>query len=189
MRRNPRAGVTLLELLIALWVMAAAAVILASTLGLAGRALARVGTEAREIEAVTARLTLRRWLEAMPLQARLSGDETGMTFGSLIDRAPLTAAEVTEIRVSGVAGAVQADAAGGAIVVTLAADGALVALRYYGAPVPGDTPAWRTDWPANAVGLPELVQFSYLSRGRDVPALTVIPARLARQSEMSLSSP
>jgi prepilin-type N-terminal cleavage/methylation domain-containing protein len=189
MRRNPRSGVTLLELLIALWVMAAAAVILASTLGLAGRALARVGTEAREIEAITARLTLRRWLEAMPLQARLSGDDAGMTFGALIDQAPLTAAQVTEVRVSGAGGTIEADAAGGAIVVTLAADGALVALRYYGAAVPGDSPAWRPDWPANAVRLPELVQISYASRGRDVPALTVIPARLARQSEMSLSSP
>ncbi len=189
MKRNPKAGVTLLELLIALWVMAAAAMILASTLGLVGRALARVGAVSLEIEAITARLMLRRWLEAMPLQARLTGNDTEMIFGTLIDEPPLTAAQVTEVRVSGIGGAVHASAAEAVLVADLASSGVLLALRYYGSPVPGSSPAWRTDWPANAERLPDLVQISYASRERVVPPLTVIPARLARQSEMSLSSP
>jgi prepilin-type N-terminal cleavage/methylation domain-containing protein len=189
MKRKPKAGVTLLELLIALWVMAAAAMILSSTLGMAGRALARVGAVSHDVDAITARLMLRRWLEAMPLQARLSGNDTEMIFGTLIDELPLTAALVTEVRVTGSGGAVRASAAEAVVVAELAPDGVLLALRYFGSPVPGGLPEWRPDWPVNAERLPDLVQISYTDRGSVVPPLTVIPARLARQSEMSLSSP
>jgi prepilin-type N-terminal cleavage/methylation domain-containing protein len=188
MTRKPKAGVTLLELLIALWVMAAAAMILSSTLGLVGRALARVGAVSHEVEAVTARLMLRRWLEAMPLRARLTGTASEMTFGTLIDAPPLTAAQVTEVRLSGDGGAVRASAAG-AMVADLAPAGGQLALRYYGSPVPGGLPEWRSDWPVTADQLPDLVQISYADRDNILPPLTVIPARLARQSEMSLSSP
>jgi prepilin-type N-terminal cleavage/methylation domain-containing protein len=188
MKRKPKAGVTLLELLIALWVMAAAAMILSSTLGLVGRALARVGAVSHEVEAMTARLMLRRWLEAMPLQARLTGSGSEMTFATLIDEPPLTAARLTEVRVSGDGGAVRASAAE-AVVAELAPTGDELALRYYGSPVPGGLPEWRADWPVNADRLPDLVQISYADRGSVLPPLTVIPARLARQSEMSLSSP
>ena len=174
-RRNPRAGVTLLELLIALWVMAAAALILASTLGLVGRALARV--------------VLRRWLEGMPERARLTGDGAGMTFGALIDEPPLSAAEVTDVRIADEGGAVRAVAGDGALVAELAADGVLLGLRYYGSPGAGLAPVWREDWPATAEALPDLVRITYETEGRMAPPLTVIPARLARQSEMSLSSP
>ena len=188
MKRNPKAGVTLLELLIALWVMAAAAMILSTTLGMAGRALARVGVVSIDVEAITARLMLRRWLEAMPLQARLTGNDTEMIFGTLIDEPPLTAAQVTEVRVTGTGGAVRASAAE-ALVAELASNGVLLALRYYGSPVRKGLPEWRADWPVNAERLPDLVQISYTDRNGVVPPLTVIPARLALQSEMSLSSP
>jgi hypothetical protein len=90
--------------------------------------------------------------------------------------------------VSGTGGAGRASAAE-ALVAELAPDGVLLALRYYGSPVPGGLPEWRADWPVNADRLPDLVQISYADRDRVVPPLTVIPARLARQSEMSLSSP
>lgn len=189
MRRNRRAGVTLLELLIALWVMAAAALILASTLGLAGRALARVGAEAADVEAITARVVLRRWLEGMPVGAQIVGDAGGMTFGALIDEPPLSAARVTEVRLSGEGGGVRAVAADGALVAELASEGALVGLAFYGSPGPGVAPGWREDWPATAEVLPELVRIRYETEGRVAPPLTVIPARIARQSEMSLSSP
>lgn len=188
-RRNSRAGVTLLELLIALWVMAAAALILASTLGLAGRALARVGAEAADVEAITARVVLRRWLEGMPLGARITGDGAGMTFGALIDEPPLSAARVTEVRITGEGGAVRAMAGDGALVAELAGEGVLVGLDYYGSPGPGIAPGWREDWPPTAEALPELVRITYETDGRVAPPLTVIPARLERQSEMSLSSP
>jgi hypothetical protein len=188
MKRKPKAGVTLLELLIAVWVMAAAAMILSSTLGLVGRALARVGAVSHEVEAMTARLMLRRWLEAMPLRARLTGNDSAMTFGTLIDEPPLTVARLTEVLVSGDGGAVRASAAE-AVVAELAPVGVLLALRYYGSPVPGNQPEWRSDWPVNAEQLPDLVQISYADRDSVLPPLTVMPARLARQSEMSLSSP
>lgn len=188
-RRNPQAGVTLLELLIALWVMAAAALILASTLGLAGRALVRVGAEAADVEAITARVVLRRWLEGMPVRGTIVGDAEGMTFGALIDEPPLSVARVTEVRVTGGGGAVRAIAGEGAVTVVLAGEGVLVGLAYYGSPGPGDAPEWRTNWPATASALPDLVRISYDTEGRTAPPLTVIPARLERQSVMSLSSP
>ena len=100
-RRNPRAGVTLLELLVALWVMAAAAMILASSMGLIGRALGRVGFEAADVDRITARGVLRRWLEEMPEGASLAGDAQGMRFGTLIDQPPLTAAVVNRWHDSG----------------------------------------------------------------------------------------
>ncbi|MCZ8334910.1 MAG: prepilin-type N-terminal cleavage/methylation domain-containing protein [Rhodobacteraceae bacterium] len=183
MRRNARAGVTLLEMLIALWVMAAAAVILSSSLGLTGRALQRVGSEAADVDALAARAVLRRWLEEMPVAARISGDATGMEFGALIDAPPLTAARVERVQVAIEGAALRAVAGDGAVVAELSADGVLVGIRYFG------DGAWREAWPATASGLPDAIRIEYLDRGRVVPPLTVIPARRARQSEMSLSSP
>lgn len=183
MRRKGRAGVTLLEMLIALWVMAAAAVILSSSLGLTGRALQRVGSESADVDALAARAVLRRWLEEMPVAARLSGDARGMEFGALIDTPPLTAARVEAVRVMAEAGALRAVAGEGAVVAELSAEGELTGIRYLADGV------WREDWPAAMGRLPDALRIDYLDRGRVVPPLTVIPARRARQSEMSLSSP
>lgn len=192
-RRNGRAGVTLLELLIALWVMAAAALILSSSLGLMGRALARVGGEATDVDRISARVTLRRWLEEMPLGARLTGDAGGVTFFTLIDTPPLTAAELVAVRVSGEGGAVRAEAGSGtgdgALSVVLAPVGEVTGLRYFGAPGPGDRVEWRADWPEAATAPPDLIRLEYTDGVRVMPPLTVTPARKARQSEMSLSSP
>jgi hypothetical protein len=179
--------VTLLELLIALWVMAAAAMILASSLGMMGRALARVGGEVADVDRISARLTLRRWLEEMPQGARLIGDSGSVTFFTLIDTPPLTAAELVAVRVSGAGGAVRAEA--GVIGVDLAPQGQVTGIRYFGAPGPGDRADWRADWPGTATALPDLIRLDYVEGDRVMPPLTVIPARKARQSEMSLSSP
>lgn len=181
MRRNGRAGVTLLEMLIALWVMAAAAVILSSSLGLTGRALQRVGSEAADVDALAARVVLRRWLEEMPVAARLTGDAAGMEFGALIDVPPLTAARVETVRFGMDGSALRAVAGDGAVVAELSDDASLTVIRYFGEGV------WREEWTAGS--LPEAIRIEYLDRGRIVPPLTVIPARRARQSEISLSSP
>lgn len=186
-RRNPRAGVTLLELLVALWVMAAAAMILASSLGLMGRALARVSGEATDVDRISARMTLRRWLEEMPAGARLVGDGGSVTFFTLIDTPPLTAADLVAVRVSGEDRAVRAVA--GAIVVEMAPQGQVTGIRYFGAPGPADRAEWRDNWPETATALPDLIRLDYMDGDRVMPPLTVLPARKARQSEMSLSSP
>lgn len=178
---------TLLELLVALWVMAAAALILASSMGLMGRALARVGGESADVERIAARVTLRRWLEEMPIGARLVGDAGGMTFFTLIDAPPLTAAEPVAVRVSGADRAVRAEA--GAMEIDLAPKGQVTGIRYFGAPGPADRAEWRDNWPETATALPDLIRLDYVDGDRVMPPLTVLPARKARQSEMSLSSP
>lgn len=187
--RNPRAGVTLLELLIALWVMVAAALILASSLGLMGRSLARVGSEAADVDRIAARVTLRRWLEDMPAAARLTGDGRAFTFSTLIDSPPLTAAELIAVQVAGADGAVRAQTEGEQVQVELSPAGAIASIRYYGAPTPTDRALWRDDWPATATALPQLIRIEYDDGARAMPPLTVIPARKAGQIEMSLSSP
>lgn len=188
-RRDPQAGVTLLELLIALWVMAAAAMILASSMGMIGRGLARVGFDAADVEQITARVTLRRWLEDMPDRAGLVGDAQGLRFATLIEGAELAGGELAEVRVTGAEGQVRAVAGDGALVALLSGDGVVTGIRYWGAPGFGAAPGWRNDWPEGAESLPGLVRIEYLDGGRQMPPLTVMPARIARQSEMSASSP
>ena len=63
-RRNPRAGVTLLELLLSLALMAAMAMAIAAVLGLTGRAALRIGAEGATTDLLLARHTLRGWIEA-----------------------------------------------------------------------------------------------------------------------------
>ena len=188
-RRDPRAGVTLLELLIALWVMAAAAMILASSMGMIGRGLARVGFDAADVEQITARATLRRWLEDMPEGAGLVGDAQGIRFATLIEGAELAGGKLVEVRVTGAEGQVRAVSGDGTAVARLSGDGVVTGIRYWGAPGIGAAPRWRDDWPEGAEALPGLVRIEYLDAGREIPPLTVVPARIARQSEMSASSP
>ena len=191
-RRNPRAGLSLLELLIGLWVMAAAALILASALGMTGRALSRIGAGAADISLLTDRNRLRHWIEAMPLGAVLSGDTLGMSFATLIDEPPLDMATLTVVEVlqQGTAIALRAGPADGpSLTGTLAETGKIVEIRYYGSPDLTSPKAWHDAWPGSSGTLPDLIRIDYESGGAPAPPLSVIPALWARQSEISLSSP
>lgn len=191
-RRNPRAGLTLLELMIALWVMAAAALILASSLGLTGRALTRVGSDAADIGPLTDRNRLRHWIESIPPGATLSGDSESMAFTTLIDEPPLDLASLTDVQLAladttlrAVAGPADAPA----LTATLAENAKALTIRYYGSPLPNGQSRWHDTWPATAVALPDLVRIDYQSDVTPAPPLSVIPALASRQSEISLSSP
>lgn len=191
-RRNPRAGLTLLELMIALWVMAAAALILASSLGLTGRAMARVGLEAADIGPLTDRNRLRQWIEAIPPGATLSGDSDSLTFTTLIDEPPLDMASLSDVQLA-LAGTALRAAAGPAdapaLTATLAENATGLTIRYYGSPLPNGQSLWRDAWPATAIALPDLIRIDYQSDATPAPPLSVIPALASRQSEISLSSP
>lgn len=191
-RRNPRAGLTLLELMIALWVMAAAALILSSSLGLTGRALARVGSDAADIGPLTDRNRLRQWIESIPPGATLSGDSQTLSFSTLIDEPPLDMARLSDVQLAlsdttlrAVAGPTDEPA----LTATLSTTAIGLTIRYYGSPLPNGQSGWHATWPATAVALPDLIRIDYLSDLTPAPPLSVIPALSSRQSEISLSSP
>lgn len=191
-RRNPRAGLTLLELLIALWVMAAAALILASSLGLTGRALVRVGSDAADIGPLTDRNRLRHWIESMPPGATLSGDSTSLAFATLIDEPPLDMASLTDVQLALIDGTLRAIAGPSdtpALTATLSESATGLTIRYYGSPLPNSQSGWHDDWPATAIAQPDLIRIDYTSDVAPAPPLSVIPALASRQSEISLSSP
>ena len=191
-RRNPRAGLTLLELMIALWVMAAAALILSSSLGLTGRALARVGSDAADIGPLTDRNRLRQWIESIPPGATLSGDSQTLSFTTLIDEPPLDLASLSDVQLAfsdttlrAVAGPAEAPA----LTATLTTTATSLTIRYYGSPLPNGQSGWHDTWPATAVALPELIRIDYTSDLTPAPPLSVVPALSSRQTEISLSSP
>lgn len=191
-RRNPRAGLTLLELLIALWVMAAAALILASSLGLTGRALVRIGSDAADIGPLTDRNRLRHWIESMPPGATLSGDSTSLAFATLIDEPPRDMASLTDVQLALIEGTLRAIAGPSdtpALTATLSETATGLTIRYYGSPLPNSQSGWHDDWPATAIALPDLIRIDYTSDVAPAPPLSVIPALASRQSEISLSSP
>lgn len=191
-RRNPQAGLSLLELLIGLWVMAAAALILAAALGMTGRALSRIGEGAADISLLTDRSRLRHWIEAMPLGAVLSGDALAMSFATLIDEPPLDMATLTMVEVVQQEDTITlraGPAVGPSLTGVLAAKGRILAIRYYGSPDLTAPKTWHDAWTGSSGVLPDLVRIDYESGGVPAPPLSVIPALWARQSEMSLSSP
>lgn len=190
-RRNPRAGMTLLELLVSLAMMAALALILASTLDLTARGAGRLGAEARGLDPLLHRATLRRWIEDMPSGAPLMGNADRMSFDTLIDESPFWAGDLTRVSIERAGETVRAVAhlsdgrIGRAILLSEASSG--FTLAYWGRMRSGSGHAWHTAWPPGA-GLPDLVRISYDLVDRAAPPLSVRPARAARQSTMSLSS-
>lgn len=191
--RDARAGMTLLELLLALSLMAAMAMTLAAVLGLTGKAALRIGEAGVSTDQLVARHAIREWIEAAPRTAAFLGSAETLRFVTLSDTPPFSAADAATVSLTRDAeGAVVAEIFGatdGAAVqrLTLSPAGAL-RLRYFGRLSSLAPPAWHEDWPA-AAGLPDLVRIDYSGPKGDFPRLTVIPALVARQSEISLSSP
>lgn len=191
-RRDPSAGVILLEMLLSLALMAAMALALAAVLGFIGRAGLRIGGADAATDLLLARHELRRWIEAAPRTADFAGSADALRFDTLIDEPPLSAADLATVSLArNGAGAVVAEIAGPGDGDprrrTLSSAGGL-RLGYFGRLTPSAAPAWHNDWPA-AAEPPDLVRIDYDGPEGGLPPLTAIPALVARQSEMSLSSP
>ena len=193
--RDPRAGLSLLELLLALALMASLALILATSFDIIGRALQRLDPARAATLPLLERGTLRRWIEAMPREVTLRVEGDSLTFETLIDDGqfwPGVLATVTLARAGDalVATAVSPDAPGHpgqtrALVLSHAvSDIGLEVLPL----AEGAAAGWQADWPVGPV-LPDLVRITYDIAGRATPPLIVMPARDARHSVMSLSSP
>ncbi|TNC71351.1 hypothetical protein [Rubellimicrobium roseum] len=192
--RNPRAGVTLLELLLSLALMAAIGLGLASVLGLTGRASLRVTAAEATTDLLLTRHSLRDWIEAAPRTAAFEGGPEALRFEMLTDEPPFSAAYPTTVSLGRDGdGAVAIDVASDyedavAQRLILSPAGSL-RISYFGDPTgAAAAPAWHADWPALA-GPPDLVRIEYDGPEGPLPPLTAIPALEARQSEMSLSSP
>lgn len=206
--RHSARGVTLLEMLIALAVMAMLALTLASSYSAAGRFLARSSEMGRQAEAALTRDALRRLAEGaltapFPDEtARLwEGDGTGLRFLTEAEGegfwpgVPVIATlgpgpdATWQLTLSG-----QGEASGQALLRTypLAPAGFRFTLRYFGARTAGAAPQWHDEWGASD-GLPRLVKLipeSTREEGADdlPPPIILRPAYARLQSERSLSS-
>jgi type II secretory pathway pseudopilin PulG len=197
-RRAAQSGITMLETMIALLIMALMAVALSATLGSSVRVFARGGALNAELAQALARRDLRLWLDHAMTTA--APDDTRPLFVGRADGFDVLVlppdglfwpghATALALAPDGMLRATGRDAAGvpQERALRLAPDGWRISLRYWGRTRPDQLPDWRSDWPADAA-LPDLMQIRFDGPGRALPPLTLRPARAAFQSEMSLSS-
>lgn len=198
--RDPRAGVTLLETLVALLIMAMVAAILSSGFSASIRNLNRSAGVSTAVDHALARHDLRRWLEnasptSVPSDTRpqLQGTAKELTFLAvppMPDFWPGAAVEVTlggeapTVRLRGIGpdGKTARDAT-----LTLAPPGVRLSFSFWGRRSAEAAPGWHDDWPSG-IGLPDLVKLTFTGTSRPLPPMVIRPAKALLQIEMSLSS-
>lgn len=203
MIRDRRAGISLLETMIALAVMALIAGTLSVGLGGSVRVLrSSVGVSAAVDQAV-ARRDLRTWLEQALVHASpgqgdggLLGESDQMRFSFVSDDGQFWAGEPVIVTVAhdslGVVTLTTQGSADGkgreaGSVQVLAGPNSMVEIRYFGRLRPDHEMIWLDHWTPEA-GLPELIRFSLSTTEANIPPLTVRPGKSLNHSEMSLSS-
>jgi general secretion pathway protein J len=187
-------GATLFETLVGLVVLGLVATLGLSSLGLVGRAGAAAAADAGALAAVHDLLRL-RVLSALPLASEGPSGQLAVLFEGEAERlafvAPLPARFGTfgpallelsvldgalRLRWRPLAGAAGGEGAEGRVLL----DGvAGLRLRYFGAPRPGDAPAWRNAW-TDAGALPGAVELVLALKDGDPrrwPPLIVAPRR------------
>jgi prepilin-type N-terminal cleavage/methylation domain-containing protein len=206
--RLPARGFTLLEMLIALAVMAMIALTLGATFSAAGRLVVRSAEMSLRADAALARARLRQVVEQaltapFPGTAAVlfQGDATGFSFLTEAEAegfwpgAPVQAALVAgpggglALHLSGRA---EKDRAPLVQDWPIAPPGLSWEIGYFGARTAGAPLMWHRDWSPND-GLPRLVKLSPLAAAGAVlpdlpPPLVLQPAKARLQSERSLSS-
>lgn len=197
--RNPRAGVTLLETLIGLLVMAMVAALLSAAFGTNMRLLNRSQLSSAYVDQALARRDFRIWLEHA-LEYPVPNDTKSLIFGTATELRflsvppegqfwPGIATEVTlgpEARATGTGTATdQSEEID--IKLALAPPGTLIKLTYWGRATADQAPDWHESWTPDQ-GLPELIRIEFIGKGLLPPPMSIRPAKAWRQSEMSLSS-
>lgn len=201
--RDKIAGVTLLETLIALVMMAFLAVILTSGLGMGAHVMRRSGDVTDEIDQAIGRFDLRKGLErslaapfADEIGGGLSGTASEITFFSFPDDGEFWQGTAVKFTVQNAAQfGVKAELSGLSAIgqreitrnVVIAPAGTTLAISYWGRAAPQEMQMWHKTWSADAV-LPELVKFTFFRTAPAPPPMVVRPGKMFRQSEMSLSS-
>lgn len=198
--RNPSSGVTLLETMVALLVMAMTAALLASALGNGLHGFHRSDRITDQVEAAIARRDLRRWLEhAMPVLA--PGDDRQIFSGTASELAFLAQptggtywpgqAAFVALGQDGPVASVQGrgSALGDPLMtkMTLGPADTTLILSYWGQRAPDAPAVWHDAWPAGQ-GLPEAIRISFRTAGPPIASMIVRPGKALLHSEMSLSS-
>lgn len=202
MKRNPRAGVTLLETMIALAVMAMIAVILSSGLGASARMLISSGRITQSVDQALARRDLRDWLEhalPAPFPGQVNGGLRGTTselhFSFVSEDGQFWAGDPVVVSlVRGEDGVFRLGARGSADqtqklsekVQVLSEKSSHLEISYFGRLRPEDPIIWLDHWSPEA-GLPDLIRIT-IADDANLPPFTIRPGKVALHSEISLSS-
>ncbi len=204
--RHPTAGVSLLEVLVALAVMAFLAVIASSLLTFSGRTLERVSAKSEIAEVALGRNELRSWLERAVMDTEdgviaqsVTGTANSLTFVAILNDGQFWPAALTEVTLSSPDAVDNASLAATATGIAevghqptsrtlrLSQGTARLEIRYFGATIASPIAQWRDSWQA-AEGLPDLVELTISDMGMRYPPLIIRPGKEFSQREISLSS-
>ena len=206
-KRGFRSGTTLLEVLIALAIMAMTALLIAPLISGTGRALGRSSEIADGVAMAISRDELRGWLEAavafpasdgIAPEAGFVGRQGSLEFFTLSHGGSFWVGEWVKVRLMTISGeegqivrvlAVGLDDQGNSVTreLPLSTTAGTISLEYFGRHEGETDPTWRNEW-ASVGRLPDLVRISIADRRMVYPPLIVSPGWSHRQSEMSLSS-
>lgn len=199
-RRNPRSGIALLEMLIALAIMAMTAALLAAMFGRTVGIMDRGEVQASAIEQAVGRQQLRAWLDNALLspdstdgRPMFSGTADALTFLTVVDDGVFWPGRAVQVSLpTGPPVAVADGFAGDAgetvsQSIDLAPSGTGLEFSYWGSAEPNEEPTWQASWPME-LGVPALVRITFVSAVNPLPPLVARPGKARYQSEMSLSS-
>lgn len=198
--RNPRSGVTLLETLVGLLVMAMVAALLSSGFGSGARYLTRSQALSELVDHALARNDLRVWLEhaletPAPNDSRsiLVGTSNELTFLTIPSGGQFWSGRATLVSLTsaapdaGAVGIASATMSEQEVLLRLAPVGSGLRFQYWGSSESEEPPRWHDTWTADA-GLPTLVRIDFEGDGPLPAPIVIRPGKAWRQSEMSLSS-
>lgn len=200
MKRHAKLGITQLELMISLAIMALIAVFLANTLNFNRLSLERIQLTSRQTEQYLNRETLRTHIEEIPITAvepdLFQGTAESLVFKTVVLDGSFWAGEWTTVRLSRgdddglsmqMSGRHPSEAIPQQSELSLASNISGFSILYYGFRQAEQKALWGETW-AEGNRLPDLVKIEWDTSGRPSPPLTFVPGKVERQRYMSLSS-